>query len=77
MKQDIRVTYVTKGGESAKVTFIKSRVKTGLFDYFITEHMKKRKINPEKRHSVNNTIIGFNVYENGVFTRFVPMQPIL
>jgi hypothetical protein len=31
------------------------------------EETKREKIDPKKRHSKNNTIIGWNVYENGKY----------
>ena len=31
------------------------------------EQAQPLKINPNKRHSKNNTIIGWSVYENGIY----------
>jgi hypothetical protein len=31
------------------------------------EGLVQMKINPEKRHSVNNTIIGWNIYKDGKY----------
>lgn len=31
------------------------------------EAVVAQKVNPKRRHSANNTIIGWNVYENGCY----------
>lgn len=52
---------------------MKTKAMNSLYGYVITaityggETIPAVKVNPKKRHSRNNTIIGWNVYQKGIY----------